>query len=94
MLPFAAMVYDMVPLPLPGVPPVMLIHDALLDAVQGQPADTVTPTVPGPPLEPTVTCVADNVGVHTMPAWLTVNARPAIERVALRADVLGLAATL
>jgi hypothetical protein len=29
-----------------------------------------------------------------MPAWLTVNVRPAIERVALRADVLVLVATL
>lgn len=93
-VPFAATLYDTVPLPLPGVPPVTVIHDAPLDAVQVQPAATVTETVPGPPPAATVTLVADRLGVQATPAWVTVNARPAIDSVAFRAAVLALAATL
>jgi hypothetical protein len=36
-----------VPLP----PPVIVIHDALLEAFQAQPGVAVTPMLPAPPLE-------------------------------------------
>lgn len=86
--------YDTVPLPLPGDPPVTVSHDAPPDAVHVQPAAAVTPTVPGPPPAATVTSVADRLGVQATPAWFTVNARPAIVSVAFRAVLLVLAATL
>jgi len=38
------------PLPLPLAPPVMMIHDALLDAVHEQPAVVFTLTLPTPPV--------------------------------------------
>jgi hypothetical protein len=37
------------PLPLPGVPEVIVIHPSLLMAVHPQPAPAVTLTAPGPP---------------------------------------------
>lgn len=43
--------YDTVPLPLPLPPDVIVIQDALLDAVQLQPLVVVTLTLPVPPLE-------------------------------------------
>ena len=46
----AATLKATVPAPLPLAPPVMLIHGALLDAVQAQPAAALTLIVPGPPL--------------------------------------------
>ena len=39
-----------VPAPLPLAPDVMVIHGALLDAVQAHPAAALTLTVPVPPL--------------------------------------------
>jgi hypothetical protein len=41
-----------VPLPVPADPAVMVIHEALLVAVQAQPDPTVTPALNDPPLEP------------------------------------------
>jgi hypothetical protein len=60
---------------------------------QVQPVDTDTDTLPGPPLAPTVTSVADSVGVQTTPDCCTPKARPAMVSVAFRADELVLAAT-
>lgn len=45
----AATVRATVPLPLPLAPLLTVIQDALLDAVQPQPAGASTPTVAGPP---------------------------------------------
>jgi hypothetical protein len=47
---FAATVYPTLPLPVPAVPDVSVIHDALLDAVHAQPGAVVTFTGgPAPP---------------------------------------------
>jgi hypothetical protein len=43
---FAATLNVTAPLPLPGVPPVTVIHDALLTALQAQPLPAVTFTEP------------------------------------------------
>jgi hypothetical protein len=42
----AAMLYPTAPFPLPSAPDVTVIHDALLVAVQAQPAPAVTVIVP------------------------------------------------
>jgi hypothetical protein len=92
--PFGATLYVTVPFPLPGDPPLIVIHETPLEAVHVQPPATETETDPGPPPEATVTPDADSVGVQTTPAWLTVNTRPAIDSVAFRELVLVFAATL
>jgi hypothetical protein len=46
LVPFGATLYGTVPLPVPEVAPVSVIHDALLDADQVQPVPAVTETLP------------------------------------------------
>jgi hypothetical protein len=43
--------YDTAPLPSPGLPDAIAIQPLLLAAIQGQPAEVVTVTVPFPPLK-------------------------------------------
>jgi hypothetical protein len=71
-------------LALPLAPWLMVIHGALLVAVQLQPAAAWTLKVREPPAAGTVVDSGDRVIVHDCP-WVTVNVRPAIVRVPLRA---------
>ena len=64
-----------VPLPLPVAPDVTVIHDALLTAVHPQPLPAATPTLPEPPLDPTLCDVGDALKPHT-PASVTVTVCP------------------
>jgi hypothetical protein len=84
-----------VPLPLPGVPPVTVIHDvALLVAVHEQPACVATLIVPVVAPGATDAPVGEIVKLHGTPAWLTVNVWPATVTVPERGAVLVFAATL
>ena len=56
---YAATEYVTVPLPLPLAPPVTVIHEALLVAVQAQPASAVTATAPVLPAGPYVARVGE-----------------------------------
>jgi hypothetical protein len=54
----------------------MVIHVALLVAVQLQPMDAVTVRVPVPPAAVIVVVVAEIVGAHGAPACVTLNVLP------------------
>jgi len=71
-------------LPLPDVIALMLIHVALLVAVQAQKVGAVTVTLPVIPADVTVADAAEIDGAHTAAAWLTVNVLPAIVSVPVR----------
>ena len=71
----------------------IVIHAALLAAVQAQPAPAVTLTLPLPPEAETDALVGDIEYVHP-PAWFTVNVCPAIVTVPVRWLAPGLAATM
>ena len=60
----AVMLYDTVPLPDPLAPPVTVIHDVLLCAVQAQPAPAVTDTVALPAVWAAVRDTGAIAGVH------------------------------
>src|SRR5688572_8643965 len=72
------------PSPDPGVPPVTVIHGALLTAVQAHPPGADTETAPGPPPAATVDDAAPSVIVQPE-SWLTVTMRPATSSVPPRA---------
>jgi hypothetical protein len=72
----------------------IVIHAALLPAVQVQPVDASTVTVPVVAPEPTEADAGEIDGVHDMPACVTVNVEPAIVSVPVRLDVLPFAAML
>jgi hypothetical protein len=83
---FAATLKPTVPLPDPFAPLVTVIQLAPLAAVHGQPAVAVTVTEPVPPPAATVWLVGEIVGaVHVTDDWFTVNVRPAIVIVPVRA---------
>ena len=92
----AATLYATVPLPLPVAPLVIVIHDALLVAVQLQLAPLVTPTVPVVAADDVrfdaVGEIANVQGVA--PACVTVKVCPPIVIVPVRELVPVLAATL
>jgi hypothetical protein len=72
------------PFPFPLPPPVIVIHGALLVAVQSHAATVVTATMPEPPAAAT----EDDSGLMLKlqpELWLTANARPAMVSVPLRA---------
>jgi hypothetical protein len=73
-----------VPDPVPGAPPEIVTHAALLDAVQLQPADVVTVTVPLPPAAANAWLVGEIVNTHDVEGWVTVNVFPAIVIVPVR----------
>ena len=83
----AATVYATLPFPVPVAPDVTVIHDALLLAVQIQPAAVVTPTVPDAPVAAMLWSVGAieyvQEGVATA-ACVTVNTRVAIVSVPVR----------
>ena len=81
-------------MPLPLDPPLIVIQDALLLAVQVQPAPTVTATVPENEVAGTLDEVGEIVAMHGAPACVIVKVLPAIVRTALRGVLPALAATL
>ena len=81
-------------MPLPGVIALMLIHVALLVAVQAQKVAAVTVTVPVMPAEVTVADAGEIAGAQAAAACVTVNVLPPIVRVAVRDVVPVFAATL
>ena len=81
------------PLPLPLAPAPIVIHAALLPAVQPQPVAAVTLTEPVPPA---AEMLADGVaiaGAQVAPACVTVNVWPATVNVPVRDVVSAFAAT-
>jgi hypothetical protein len=68
----------------------MVIHGALLTAVQPQPAPALTDTTPVNPIEPTLLEVPDRVARQTLPACVTVKEFPP----AVSVPVLGLVSVL
>ena len=82
------------PDPVPLAPDVIVIHGAELAAVHAQPAAEVTETFPVPEVAGAEAVVGVTVNVHVIPACETVNVRPAIVSVPVRAEVEVLAATV
>jgi len=69
------------------------IQDALVDAVQAQPASVVMPIVADPPAAAMEIEVGLTANVHAAAACVTVTAWPATSTLPLRAEVTGLAET-
>jgi hypothetical protein len=82
------------PEPVPLAPVRIVTHDALLVAVQLQPAPAVTITVPLPPEAERDWPVGEIVNEHPGAAWVTVNVLPPIVSVPVRGVVPRFAATL
>ena len=80
--------------PVPVAPALIVIHEALLVAVQAQPVAAVTVTVPEPAVAARLADAAPIVGAQGAPAWLTVKVLPPIVSVPLRGVVVGFAVTL
>jgi hypothetical protein len=82
-----------VPLPVPSVGPVTVIHDGLADALHSQVgADAVTVMSPLTPRAGASTEVGDTLNVHGAAAWFTVTDWPAMVSEALRGEVVVCAA--
>jgi hypothetical protein len=91
---FAATEYVTAPFPAPVLPPVIVSHDALLEALHAHvPPDAVTLTLALDAPEAGDTLVGDSVNVHATPACVTVKVCPAIVSVPVRDDVPAFAAT-
>jgi hypothetical protein len=89
---FAETLYRTVPLPVPVDPLVIVIHVALSLAVQAHPDVVVTDTaLPVVPAADGDAVVGDTENEQFAPAWVTVNALPAIVSVPVRGDVAVLA---
>jgi hypothetical protein len=83
-----------VPPPVPLLPPVTLIHEALLVAVQLQPAGAVTCTLPDPPPDATERLTGEMEKEQLIaPASVTVKVCPATLMDPVRDVVLVLGAT-
>ena len=89
----AAAVYATVPEPLPLLPLVMEIQEALVVAVQVQPLVVVTAMVPLPPVAGIVWVVGETVKVHAAPSF-TVTVWPATVNVPVRGEDDEFAATV
>ena len=81
------------PLPVPGLPPVIVIQSALLTAVHAQPLWVVTLIVPVPPLGPKCLLLGEMEYVQVIPDCVTVKVLPAIVMVPVLWLVLLLAET-
>jgi hypothetical protein len=85
---FPAAVTLTVPSPDPLAPLVTVSHDAVLVAVQPQPAAAVTATDALPPPTTMLRVVGETVNAHVMPGCVMVTACPATVSVAFRAAVV------
>ena len=81
-------------MPLPLVPPLIVIQDALLLAVHVQPAPTVTGTVPENVPAGTLDDVGEMVATQGAPACVIVRLLPPIVRIPVRGVLPAFAATL
>jgi hypothetical protein len=76
----AATEYLTSPLPLPGVPLVMVIQPSAVVAVHVQPSSVVTATEPVPPAASIVAALRESVYEHTtdsdVPNWRTTTVTP------------------
>ena len=88
----AVTLYATWPLPLPLAPPVTVIQDAPLAAVQAHPDAAVTPTAAELATDPSVAPTEESVNVHEAASCVTVKVRPAMVTVPVRALVVVLAA--
>jgi hypothetical protein len=70
-----------VPFPLPGEPLVIVIHDAVVVAVQLHPVAAVTLMLPVPAVEGGFVDDGEMVGEHVAPDWFTVNVVPPTDTV-------------
>jgi hypothetical protein len=86
----AATVKFTVPFPVPLVPDVMVIHDALRVAVHAQPDPAVTATVPLPPDAGTERVSGEMPNAQPFP-WVTVTVWPAMTSVPDRGGPLAAA---
>jgi len=75
-------------------PAVIVIHAALLDALQTQPDGDVTETTRLPPAASNDSAVEDRVAPQAVAAWLTVNRRPPTAIVPVRVVPAAFGATL
>ena len=75
-----------VPLPEPVAPPLILSHEALLEAVHAHPLATVTAVVDDPPADVSVREVGDTPKVQAEPVCVTVTVWPATVRVPIRCE--------
>ena len=82
-----------VPLPLPVAPAVIVSHASLLVAVQAQPVDVVTATVPVPAADATFADAGEIVAEQVIAACVTVNVLPPTVSVPVRGAVAVFAAT-
>ena len=82
------------PFPLPGEPPVTVIHDAVVVAVQLHPAAAVTVMVPVPAVDGGFVDDGETVGEHIAPDWLTMKVLPPTETVPVLVVVAVFAATV
>jgi hypothetical protein len=82
-----------VPSPLPALPFVMVIHEALSEADQSHPLAAVTVTLPGPPPAARFCDVGATLNVHPTPLWVTVTVLPATVNVPVR-DVVNVLAAI
>jgi hypothetical protein len=82
------------PLPDPDAPPVMEIHDALLDALQPHPVAAVTVLVPVPATAVKDCVVGEIDGEQDAAACVTLKVAPAIVKVPVRVETALFAATL
>ena len=85
---------DTVPLPVPLAPPVTVIHEATLAAVQTHEEPDMTRMLPFDALAGTARLVDDSVNVQVGAGCVTVKSRPPTVMVAEREVVVVLAATL
>jgi len=91
---FAATLYGTLPLEVPLVAPVKVIHVALLAADHAHPVPAVTLTLPVAALAVSDRLVGVIAYVHAAPACVTVNVCPAMVSVPVRWAVPVFAATL
>ena len=81
-------------MPVPVAPALIVIHEALLVAVQPQPVGAVTVTVPLPAADVTLADAAEIVELQGAPACVTVKVLPPIVSVPVRGLVVVFAVTL
>ncbi len=93
---FASIEKMTVPFPVPLTPDVIVSQEALLVAVQLQPAAVVTVLLLELAAAPGVSVVGDTVNVQGADpaAWITVTVRPATVSVPVRETDVGLGATV
>ncbi len=80
----AAALYPITSAPLLADGVFTVSHDALLETVQGHPSGAETVSWPLPPTESAGALLEARLMVHAAPAWVTVNAWPAMVRTPVR----------